>query len=81
MKDIEITLRFDNKIRYDGIKELTIYKSDIPILENFIKKFTGWRTPTKKYRSIWHRFNGSGSSVYDSILDYLITQKLNLWTL
>lgn len=81
MKDVEITLRFDNKVRHDGIKELTIYKSDIPILENFIKKFTGWRTPTKRYKSIFDRFNSSGSSTHDNILDYLITQKLNLWTL
>lgn len=81
MEDIRIELRFDNKIRNDNINSLVVYKSDIPYLEHLIKRCTGWRTPTKKYKSIWERFNSSGSSIHDSILDYLITQKINLWTL
>lgn len=55
-----ITLSSDN-----GIKVITT-KSTV---EYTAKKILGWRTPTKRYNTIFERFMSLGSSDYNKVIE------------
>lgn len=41
-------------------------------LERELKAFFGWRTPTKRYKTMKERFYGLGSHDYDRFINYLV---------
>lgn len=63
----KITLQQDS---HDKLKVDTFSRVGI---EYHAKKFFGWRTPTKKYDSIYDRVQGLGTTDYDKFIEYLTT--------
>ena len=58
------------KFTQDAGNKLTV---EIPenMVESLIKNITGWRTPTKKYKSIRERFSRCGTSTHDYVIEKL----------
>lgn len=44
------------------------------IFEKELKAFFGWRTPTKKHKSLKERFGKLGSHKYDKFINHLINK-------
>lgn len=54
------------KLRADSLG-ITVYATKSEI-EQACRSILGWRTPTKKYNSIFERFMNSGTFNYDRII-------------
>lgn len=61
----KVTLTTDN-----ALPRITV-NATISEVEHACKQLLGWRTPTKRYESIFDRFMKSGSSNYDKVIVYL----------
>ena len=44
-------------------------------LEMELKRYFGWRTPTKRYKTMRDRFDGLGTGNHDKFISYLVTGK------
>lgn len=64
IKLISDNLTDENNKKYIAITT----KKDI---EKTCKKLFNWRTPTKKYRSIYDRYQSQGSLNYDKVIKYI----------
>jgi len=55
------------KFIQDADKKLEVNVPDC-MVEALIKNITGWRTPTKKYKTILQRFNRTGTAQHDYVI-------------
>lgn len=66
---IMITLTMDNGSCND-FKKISINFEHVETIEELAKSYFNWRTPTKKYKSIYERLLSIGSSRYDEFILY-----------
>lgn len=64
-----ITLTMDNGSCND-FKKISINFESVETVEELAKRYFNWRTPTKKYKSIYERLLSIGSSRYDAFILY-----------
>lgn len=64
-----ITLTMDNGSCND-FKKISINFEHVETIEELAKSYFNWRTPTKKYKSIYERLLSIGSSRYDAFILY-----------
>ena len=64
-----ITLTMDNGSCND-FKKISINFEHVETIEELAKSYFNWRTPTKKYKSIYERLLSIGSSRYDEFILY-----------
>lgn len=64
-----ITLTMDNGSCND-FKKISINFEHVETIEELAKSYFNWRTPTKKYKSIYDRLLSIGSKRYDEFILY-----------
>lgn len=64
-----ITLTMDNG-NCNDFKKISINFEHVETIEELAKSYFNWRTPTKKYKSIYERLLSIGSSRYDAFILY-----------
>lgn len=49
-------------------------QADIPVhmVDELLKEFFNWRTPTKHHKTFWERYTALGSSQFDAFIGFLI---------
>ena len=48
--------------------------ADVPVhmVDELLKEFFNWRTPTRHHKTFWERFRALGSSRHDAFVGFLI---------
>lgn len=59
------------KLTTDNAQPRVTVHATVSEVENACKQLLGWRTPTKRYDSIFERFRATGSSNYDKVIVHL----------